>query len=221
MLKKFLNTLSKLATNRAPINPSVFGDPFAEQVEWTPLKRGGASFFTHRLAKPNLNRIEFRASMGAKLFSGLFILAGVGAAVGFTGSQVANGTFSQRVETLLPIGIGTLFVAVGGWMFHHFTAPIIFDKHEGFFWKGKKSPTRTYRKTSLKDFTEIDQIHALQLISEYCRGDKNSYYSYELNLVLRDGKRLNVVDHGSQDELRGDAGALSEFLEKPVWDAIQ
>jgi hypothetical protein len=50
-------------------------------------------------------------------------------------------------------------------------------------------------------------------------GNKNSYYSYELNLVLDDGSRINVVDHGNLDRLRSDAQTLSRFLDKPVWDA--
>ncbi len=52
-------------------------------------------------------------------------------------------------------------------------------------------------------------------------GNKSSYYSYELNLVLDDGSRINVVDHGNLDRLRGDAQTLSRFLDKPVWDATQ
>ena len=69
-------------------------------------------------------------------------------------------------------------------------------------------------------FAKLDSIHALQLISEYCRGNKSSYYSYELNLVMEDGSRMNVVDHGNQAKLREDAQTLSTFLDKPAWDAI-
>ena len=50
-------------------------------------------------------------------------------------------------------------------------------------------------------------------------GNKNSYYSYELNLVLEDGSRVNVVDQGNLKRLRSDAQTLSRFLDKPVWDA--
>ncbi len=36
---------------------------------------------------------------------------------------------------------------------------------------------------------------------------------YELNLILKDGSRLNVVDHGNRDALQGDARTLAEFLD--------
>ena len=99
-------------------------------------------------------------------------------------------------------------------------APIVFDKASGYFWKGRKFPQDVPDPRSLKNVVQIGQIHALQLLAEYVRGSKSSYYSYELNLVLEDGKRLNVVDHGNQTKLREDAKTLSQFLGKPVWDAI-
>ena len=46
-----------------------------------------------------------------------------------------------------------------------------------------------------------------------------SYTSYELNLVLRDGRRLNVIDHAHYPCLLADAEALAAFLRVPVWDA--
>jgi hypothetical protein len=58
-------------------------------------------------------------------------------------------------------------------------------------------------------------------LTEYVSGNKNSYYSYELNLVLNDGSRINVVDHGNLKQLRSDTQTLSQFLGKPVWDAIR
>ena len=44
-------------------------------------------------------------------------------------------------------------------------------------------------------------------------------YNYELNLVLKDGERINVVDHGNLKKIQDDANTLSNFLGKPVWDA--
>ena len=39
-------------------------------------------------------------------------------------------------------------------------------------------------------------------IRERCTSRNSSYYSYELNLVLDDGSRLNGVDHGNLERLR-------------------
>ena len=90
----------------------------------------------------------------------------------------------------------------------------------GFFWKGWKAPDEVFDKKTLKHYAKLEKIHALQLISGHVTGGRSSFHSYELNLVLDNGKRINVVDHSHQDKLREDAGTLSVFLEKPVWDAI-
>jgi len=47
---------------------------------------------------------------------------------------------------------------------------------------------------------------------------EETYISYELNLVLRDGSRLNITDHGHLKSLRPEAVRLAEFLDVPLWD---
>ena len=42
---------------------------------------------------------------------------------------------------------------------------------------------------------------------------------YEINLILHDSSRLNVVHHGNKKRIRRDAATLAEFLGKPLWDA--
>ena len=72
----------------------------------------------------------------------------------------------------------------------------------------------------MDEYCALETIHALQLISEWVSSDDGGYHSFELNLILKDGGRLNVVDHGGQDRIREDAKVLSDFLNVPVWDAI-
>ena len=67
----------------------------------------------------------------------------------------------------------------------------------------------------------IEQIHALQLLSKQRVKSMQSvgtYQSFELNLVLRNGSRVHVIDHGDGPRLRQDAQALSRFLSRPLWD---
>jgi len=47
------------------------------------------------------------------------------------------------------------------------------------------------------------------------------FTSYELNLVLKDGSRRNLVDHGNLPALRDDARELAGFLIVPLWDATE
>jgi hypothetical protein len=98
--------------------------------------------------------------------------------------------------------------------------PIVFDKREGFFWKGRVAPDQAFDENALKVFTSLGEIHALQLIPTSGRRFTRGHELYELNLVLNDGERLNVVTHGVPYSLRKEAATLAEFLGKPVWDAI-
>lgn len=55
-----------------------------------------------------------------------------------------------------------------------------------------------------KNIIPLNQIHALQIISEWVPG-KSSYTSYELNIVLKDATRINIVDHNNIKQIRLDA----------------
>ena len=88
---------------------------------------------------------------------------------------------------------------------------------EGFFCRGRAGQSGLAGVQQVR----LNGVHALQLISEYVRGNKSSFYSYELNLVLDDGSRVNVVDHGALARLRDDARTLARFLGRPLWDATR
>ncbi|ABW66575.1 hypothetical protein [Desulfosudis oleivorans] len=221
MLKKLTQALQSMAGQRLhTFDPSSLGDPVALQTGWTPARSGGASFRTHKLVAVNPDRLEFRPAGGAMLFYLIFLLAGLGILIGFSAQKISSGGLAFDLDTILPIAVGAVFAAVGGGLLYFGTLPVVFDRRNGFFWKGRTAPHEVMNRRALKHFAGLKEIHALQLISEHCTGNKSSYYSYELNLVLKDGRRINVVDHGSRDKLREDAKTLSEFLQKPVWDTL-
>lgn len=211
----------KLTREAVPYDPSKLGDEVAAKTGWGPAKSGGASFGTHRFADAGPRRVEFRATRGARLFYGAF--AGMGALVIVIFPTAALSTVGLTWQTgpflILPTVIGGIFVFAGGAMWYHGAAPIVFDKQRGEYWKGRVAPEEAANRQQIKERVTLERIHALQLIREHVRGNKSSYYSYELNLVLDDATRLNVVDHGKLEDLRVDAEALSRFLDKPLWDA--
>lgn len=213
---RFLEQLRGLLRPRTQVDPARFGDPLALQVDWTPMKSGGANFCTHKLVKRTPERIEFRPALPAILFYALFLLVGV-VMLGI-GLWLA---ISERAHAVIAItsATGLVFAAAGGWMLSQGTISAVFDKHFGWFWKCRQDPAEVFDKRELKNFAYLKDIHALQIIGEWCSGGKNSFYSYELNLVLRDGSRLNVTDHGNLLQLRRDAAQLADFLGVPLWDA--
>ena len=221
MLKDLLQKIQGLSSGgRVLFDPSVLNDPLALRTEWTPAKGGGASFRTHKLVEIHPDRLEFKASLVAKMFYLIFFLAGLGILIGFLFPLFTAEMPAFNFELIIPLIVGLVFASLGGIMLYFGTQPVVFDRRKGFFWKGRTAPDEVLRQERLKFFAKIDQVHAIQLLSEYCRGNKSSFYSYEINLVLENGRRINVVDHGNAAKIRQDAETIAAFLKKPVWDAI-
>jgi hypothetical protein len=220
MLKRILEKLSALCAKKIPFDPAVLNDPIALRTAWTPAKNGGASFQTHRLVSIHPYRMEFRPTVGFLLFGGFFMFMGVGAVFLSIVFAIQSHTFPAGLIAIFPMLIGLVFALTGGWLMYTGSARIIIDKEEKAAWKGRKSPREVFNISELKDYSEIKNIHALQLISEHCDGSDSSYTSYELNLVLADGKRINLIDHGNRKKLIADAQTLAEFLGVPLWNAL-
>jgi hypothetical protein len=69
-----------------------------------------------------------------------------------------------------------------------------------------------------KTIIPFSEIHALQIISEFISGKFDNYSSYELNIILKDATRINIIDHNDIEQIRLDAQKISIFLGVPVWD---
>lgn len=219
MIKKVLNKLQKLSRSAVSVDPARFNDSLALEVDWTPARRGGSNFRTHKLMEVSTNRLEFRPSVGAILFSFVFFAVGAGVlGVSLYGVYMQN--FAWEDHNLFMSIFGTIFSLAGLFMFFQFAKPAVFDTMYGYYWKGRKKVDFGIGSGKPDIFTSLNQIHALQIIAEHVKSNKSSYYSYELNLVLKDGNRKNVVDHGNISRLREDAQKLSQFLNKPVWDGV-
>ena len=220
MLKKLVESLKKLGNMGPAFDPSSLNDPIAMQTEWRPLKSGGANFKTHKLVEVGYHRLEFRATVFARIFCMIFLFVGLAVLFFFGLKTIDWQNLTSNFESALPSLFGLVFAAVGGLLLYFMTKPIVFDKTHGYYWKGRIEPTQTYEQSAKKKSAPLSDIHAIQIISEHVSSSKSSYYSYEINLILHDGTRLNVVDHGKLSSIREDAQKLSAFLGVPVWDSV-
>jgi hypothetical protein len=215
MFEKLAQMLQNLKNSQNVFDPAQFGDPIATQTDWRPARGGGSNFRTYKLVKVNPYRVEFKTTIGAILFSLIFALPGIGLLIFLIPNVDWSSIASGIIIALL---LGLIFASLGGYMFYSQMLPIVFDKQEGFFWKERKPQAEILTNEATAKYVRLELVHALQIVAEYISG-KNSFYSYELNLVLKNGNRINVVDHGKRNNLAEDAGVLAEFLGIPVWDA--
>ena len=175
-----------------------FEDELACRISWDPLVGGGTNFCTHRLQKTSglmNNSIEFKPTFIAYLVSISF------AVIGLIAILSSGSSGSGALIALAPLGFGL-------WSLRDLV------KQKSSF----SSSSRVFCKNTKS--CGFDNICAIQLLREYVSGNKNSYYSYELNLVCINGERINIVDHGALHAIREDASILADYLSVPVWDAI-
>lgn len=207
----------------SPVDNSIMEDPVAQKTSWGPAKSGGTNVGTNVLRETSPDRMEFKARISAMIFPGLFMGVGIFIIV----ATIQQGI--QKSETLsLVVGpiIGLIFFLAGFFIMRSWMTPRVFDKGRRLYWKGRRAPdSGTHQEIKNKrTFCQLKEIYAIQLISERCHSSSSSssrrrtYYSYELNLVLNDGNRINVVDHGNRKLIRSDAAKLAEFLGVPLWD---
>jgi len=214
-------------------DPCAFNDPLAEKTEWTSLMRCSSDNRTHKLVEKNPYRLEFQTLFRwkfpclfflvlglATLLFGLFMFFLLWLAV-FALSQTDDALLGLLFGFILVL-TGVIFTVGGGLSLYARTHPIVFDTQARYFWKGRRSPERAEDIKAIGTCIELDMIHALQFLGrQRIPENLGGISSYEINLVLRDGLRMNVVHHGDSITLREEANMLSERLNKPLWDATR
>jgi len=219
-MQLFQHLISIFEDKRELLDLSSFNDPLALEISWTPIVRGGSSFCTHR-AKENRSlsgtTIRFQATTGAKLFCAAFVGAGL------IGSLGVLTTFLLATQ---PFHLAAIPVAFFAMLF-----PVIFGGAGALLYRSLQRHECTFDKFTGQlvrgeTIHKLTDVCAIQLIRERIRSSgtgnssHSSYDSYELNLVRRDGTRLNVTDHGSLSRIRADADLVAGYLNIPIWDVI-
>lgn len=202
-----------LSHEQLPLDTARFADPLAARVGWTPVARSGSSGPTHRLKEVGQDRVEFCRTRTLTVLAILVLTLGI--AMCCLGLLLLAGfDISKHNAGGTPIVLfGAVFIACGAYLLGP-AGTAVFDRRIGWFHKGNPPPS-----LDAPGVIRLSTIHALQILGEDCTTSKGqSYRSFELNLVLKDGTRHNVVDYNGLVEIREDACRLARFLKVPVWD---
>ncbi|NRD21491.1 hypothetical protein HNV08_15660 [Winogradskyella eckloniae] len=188
------------------------------KVSTAPLKRGGSNFKTNVLVEKSSSKLLYKPSIGAAIFSFLFFAVGLGCLF-FGLFQFFKTTTEIESLNWFLLLFGLIFFAAGSFLFYSFYKPRVFDKQLGIYYKAYTIDIHKIKKDTTKKYIPLNTIIALQIIGEHVKSDKGSYKSFELNLVLNDCSRKNVVDHGNLKSIIIDAEIISKFLNVPIWHA--
>lgn len=193
-------------------------DTIKREVSTLPLKRSGSNFKTNVLIEASNSKLVYKPSIGMAIFAFLFLAVGL-TIIFFSLFPVFESTANSKVPNWVLALFGLIFASAGGAMFYFSYMPRVFDKKLGLYYKSYKPELHRSNKDISKKQLSLKSIVAIQIIGEHVKGDKKTYKSFELNLVLSDASRKNVVDHGNLNSILNDAEMLSEFLNIPTWHA--
>jgi hypothetical protein len=169
------------------------------KFDWTPLRPGGTAYSTHRLVATNRGLVFARSwrnwawTLGGLLFAASLTAAGV--------LSLLRGSFLGGF-IVLPLGM----LLVTGALMGLWSRAVRFEAEQRTVAIGGRR-------------VPFSEVFAVQLLGERVREEEApDFDSYELNLVLRDGTRLNVVDHANRGQLEQEAQQLARLIDCQVLD---
>ena len=183
-------------------------------LSFEPVKKGGTNFTARRLKTLPDGTLVFCPTLLNWFVSSIFILF----TIPFLFPFFTLRTMPELGARLFLIFILLFFWGVGFFLLRHLLLKPRFDFERRAYFRSITAPRYGDSGERKKDYTPFSQIIGLQLLTEECRGSKGSrFLSHELNLVLEDGKRINIIDHGGWENIKKDAEELAEKLDLPLW----
>ncbi|MBR5078448.1 MAG: DUF3592 domain-containing protein [Victivallales bacterium] len=203
--QKFIKEARQLADRLSLSLKNGYGEDFVydPKQDTGPLVPGGSSFQISKLVFRQ-DSIAVRKTWKFYLFISFFTVVFLAITISFIFDNDTPWFFIAFIT------VGEVYLL--GLFIHNFTQRSypLFDMVDGMFYP--KGFTRDGSGISLK------QLDYLQIITERCHEKNNSYDSYELNIVLKDGSRYNIMDHGARKLFMADAKLLSQRLAIPLID---
>ncbi|MDP8079720.1 hypothetical protein [Phocoenobacter skyensis] len=159
------------------------------------LLKNGPKFCTHyAVVKDNL--LYFQPTRESFLYSSLYFVLGGSL---FIIAAIIYYFWSQLDLVLFIALFGGGLIVLGYHVSDDYIAKIKFDKNKGTFSK------KPYRCVKLSNIIGL-QINQKQQLSYVC---------YELNMLTRGGRRINILNHNGLEQMREDILKLAAFLEMP------
>jgi len=187
-----------------------------DNIDWTALVTATANFTTQILYLDSNRQIRSKRTIFFILFASAFFLVGtwllffitLGDPVYRQGGAIFSdaGLWGDVFSLLLSLAfvLGSMHMLLCG-------QEILVEGNNGsidivnvFFFKADK------RTIVLED------VEALQLLGHLSGSGDDSYWAYELNAVLYDSSRVNILAHGGERRMIKDAQLLSDFVLKPL-----
>jgi hypothetical protein len=220
------------AGHPVPANRNATPVPASPDIRWDRVGNSSTGFHSHSMVQTAPTRFERTLATPAKLSAGGILGFGVALAIFFViiyakpiiRNDKAMGMvlgkpkeFSMRTSFVIAMLFAGIFITIGGVYWNVWNTPVVFDKTEGWCWKGDTlSEARSKSTDETPLAIPLDDIHAIQVLKFVSSSSNGDRTYYEVNVVRNDGARLVIVCHDSQEDILMDAAMLGRFLEVPV-----
>ncbi len=162
-----------------------------------------------KLVEVSPTTMAFHLSASAHLFCWIFIV--------FSAVPIAIGVTASGFEQLFLLAIGGCCLLVMAVVYRESRKPIVFDRLQGYCWKGKSLNQALASKKRKQLKVALGEVAGVQILRKVVRGSKGgSYPCGELNLVLRNHERVHVLVSGNVDLLAEEARKLASWLGTPI-----
>lgn len=180
-------------------------DEIFSSLSWKPNKKGGYGFKTKEVIICDNGTIVFKTKPLIPIIYSIVTFIVFCFFYDFL-ADISNNEFY-----IIP-----LYLIVTCSLFYYYSRDFILDNELKYFYKGKLGKIKK-NQINGKRFISFDKIHAIQILEERVRKKNGYFYSYEINLVLKDGKRITLVDHSKLDEIKTDSEKVAKLLDIPIW----
>ncbi len=194
------------------------------KTSFLPLSRWWASFKTHTLIIDDFWNIIFKVKMW---FPIIFIVAfwiplivtTIKIFIDIVNGEILN--IDSIWMFIWEILFSLIFLIPIFLIFYFTSKSKIFDFQNWYYYdlRNQKKLFELLNNEKYKNkIIPIKEIHALQILKKRVTWKNSSYDSFELNMILRDSSRINIIDHWNLEEIRKNADELSNKLRVKIYD---
>lgn len=190
-------------------------DEVAKKVSWEFLSEEGLRIKTHRVMNyRDRNTVEVEYVDSIMFILEFFLVCAhiflIGVLVYFTiGEEIES--VRETFWYLLILSIGTFFFIL--YIFNKYKNKI-FDKECEVFYEGYPKIEKLKKKRKGIPFKEIYAIQVIPHLIEI------GTYNYEINLVLKNTDRINLLINVSKQDTLYDMRVFATNLKLPIWDQL-
>lgn len=198
----------------------------ARKLSWTSNSTASANYANYRVLRTGTG-LCVRPALGKRLIGLILIaLSVLFAPLAIVVFSMLLGTEGSRWPG---VALGLLFVAVffiTGLRSLFARDAFTFDLHTRRFYFGNRPPKDLRRSGS--SCGALSDIAGIQILSRWIYRSSTArkpvatshagWCSYQLNLVLKDGSRIRLLDHGNEKQLRHDASLIARTLRIEIWE---